>query len=256
VPYDSFKLKVRDLVVLETVMSQVSESVEEYLETIYRLEKREASAKTSAIAREMNVKLGTVTNTIESLESQGLIQHVPYKGVRLTDKGERIALEVLRKHRLSERLLTDVLDMDWSEVHDAACRLEHGLTGELTRSIERTLGHPATCPHGNPIPSEAGRIEGEESVQLSSLKVHERAAISRISDERPEMLRYLASLGLIPGATVEVEERAPFDGPIMMKVMGASYALGRNVAATIWVKKRQNRAAEGRGDVVLVPQGH
>jgi DtxR family Mn-dependent transcriptional regulator len=218
----------------------VSPTIEEYLESIYRLEEKKGSAKTGDLAKELNVALGTITNTIESMEKQNLITHKPYKGVNLTKKGRKIALDVVRRHRLSERLLTDVLHIDWSKAHNAACKLEHAIADkDIIKPLEKALGKPKTCPHGNPIPSESGKVIEEKSELLANLGLGKEGIIVKVTDERPDMLQYLATLGLVPGANVQVEEKAPFNGPIIVKVMGASYALGRNVASVIWVKKNE-----------------
>jgi len=216
---------------------KVSSTSEEYLEAIYKLEEKTGSAKTSDLARELQVKLGTITNTVESLEKEGLIIHKPYKGVKLTSKGQKIALSVIRKHRLSERLLTDILHLDWSRVHDVACKLEHAITKDVIRPLERALRYPKTCPHGSPIPTESGRVIEEKAEPLTNLDLRDRGTIIKVTEEKDEVLRYLATLGLIPGACVEVEEKAPFNGPIIVKVMGARYALGREIASVIYVKK-------------------
>ena len=217
---------------------EVSATVEEYLEAIYRLEESKGSAKTSELAQRMKVALGTITNTVESMENQSLIVHEPYKGVKLTSKGRKMALDVLRRHRLSERLLTDVLQLDWSKAHDAACKLEHAIADkDVLKPLEKALGNPKTCPHGNPIPTESGKMSEERSELLTGLSQGESGTILKVTDERRDMLQYLSTLGLVPGASVSVEEKAPFNGPIIVKVMGASYALGREVASAIWVKK-------------------
>lgn len=219
-------------------MSQeVSPTSEEYLEAIYKLNEKTGSAKTSNLADQLQVSLGTITNTIENLEKQGLITHEPYKGVKLTEKGRKVALNVIRRHRLSERLLTDILHVDWSKVHNAACKLEHDLTRDVIEPLEKILGHPKTCPHGNPIPTESGRVVEEKSEFLANLNPKQSGVIIKITEENPDVLRYLATLGLLPGASVEVEEKAPFNGPIIVKVMGASYALGRNIASIIRIRK-------------------
>lgn len=217
---------------------EVSSTIEEYLEAIYKLEQKKGSAKTGDLAKELKVTLGTVTNTIESMEKQNLIIHRPYKGVKLTKKGRKTALNVVRRHRLSERLLTDILNLEWSKAHDAACKLEHAIADkEIIKPLERALGKPKTCPHGNPIPSESGKIIEEKSELLANLDLGEEGTIVKITDEKPDLLQYLATLGLVPGASVQIEEKAPFNGPIMVRVVGASYALGRNVASVIWVRK-------------------
>jgi len=218
--------------------AEVSPTIEEYLEAIYKLQEREGAAKTTALAKELKVALGTITNTIESMEKQSLVLHQPYKGVKLTAKGRKIALDVVRRHRLSERLLVDILRLEWSKAHDAACKLEHAFADkELSRPLEKALGNPKTCPHGNPIPSESGKLVEEQSETLMSLDAGEKGTIVKVTDEREDILQYLAKLGLIPGALVEVDEKAPFNGPIMVRVGNANYALGRNVATVIWVKR-------------------
>jgi DtxR family Mn-dependent transcriptional regulator len=221
---------------------EISATVEEYLEAIYKLEKTKGSAKTGDLARELNVALGTITNTIESMERQNLVTHKPYKGVKLTRKGRKIALDVIRRHRLSERLLTDILRLEWSKAHDVACKLEHAIANEdIIKPLEEVLGKPKTCPHGNPIPSESGKIIEEECELLTTLHMGEKGIVVKITDERVELLQYLSTLGLVPGADVQVEKIAPFNGPITVRVMGASYALGRRVASVIWVKKHEKK---------------
>lgn len=223
---------------MSTALKEISPAIEEYLEAIYKLQERNGAAKTTRLAEQLKVALGTITNTIESMEKQSLVIHEPYKGVKLTAKGRKMALDVVRRHRLSERLLTDVLRLEWSKAHDAACKLEHVFADkELSRPLDRALGHPKTCPHGNPIPTEAGKLTEEQSEVLSNLNRGEKGTVVKVTDERPDMLQYLATLGLMPGASVEMEEKAPFNGPVMVKVMGASYALGREVASVIWIKR-------------------
>jgi DtxR family Mn-dependent transcriptional regulator len=210
---------------------------EEYLEAIWHLERRNKAAKTSDLSQRLAVTMGTISNMIDHLEREGLLEHEHYRGVRLTPKGRDAALNVVRRHRLSEKLLTDILHIDWSHAHDAACKLEHSLTTEVTNSLDKVLGRPRTCPHGNPIPAENGEIVEEEGTQLSELKSGDKATVASITDEKTEMLQYLATLGLFPGTHVSVQEKAPFNGPLMIKVGNASYALSRDVASLIWVRK-------------------
>ena len=216
---------------------EVSAVIEEYLESIYRLQEKSGVAKTSEIVKLLQVVPGTVTNTVERLEKEGLVTHEPYKGVKLTEKGRKIALNVIRKHRLSERLLKDILHVDWDKAHDAACRLEHAITSDIIKNLEKALGHPKTCPHGNPIPTKCGGVIEEKSEPLTNLDPQESGIVVKITEEKPEVLEYLATLGLMPGASVEVVEKAPFTGPITVKVEGTSRALSRGVAAIINVKK-------------------
>jgi len=217
--------------------SSISNESEEYLEAIYRLEERDGSAKTMQLASMLKVMPGSVTNTIEHLEKHKLVIHEPYKGVKLTEKGQKLALKIIRRHRLAERLLTDILHLDWSKVHDEACKLEHNLSETVVKPLEKALGNPQTCPHGNPIPSEQGKVSEAKSELLIDLSPGECGVITKITEEKQDLLQYLATLGLVPSASVKIEEKAPFNGPIIVKAMGASYALGRNVASIIWVKK-------------------
>jgi DtxR family Mn-dependent transcriptional regulator len=155
-------------VVLELTEQQVTDVVEKYLEAIYTIQEKEGDrAKTSDIVKALTVVPGTVTNTIERLEKDGLVEHEPYRGVRLTEKGRAIALQVVRRHRLCERLLTDILRVDTDKSHELARRIEHAIDDEeIIRNLEKALGHPRTCPHGHPIPTKCGAIiEQEETTK-------------------------------------------------------------------------------------------
>lgn len=222
---------------MQTKAATVSNEAEEYLEAIYRLEKRRGSARTMEIARELRVVPGSVTNTIEGLERRGLVIHEPYRGVQLTEKGRKLALGVLRRHRLAERLLTDILRIDWSEVHDAACKLEHAIPANLIKPLEKTLGHPKTCPHGNPIPTACGGVLEEEKEPLANLDAGECGVIINITDEKFDVLQDLAASGITPGIRIEVEEKPSFGGSITVRVGGKSYALDYRVASEIYVKR-------------------
>jgi DtxR family Mn-dependent transcriptional regulator len=219
-------------------MSEVTAVVEEYLEGIYRLQEKSGVARTSDIVKVLQVVPGTVTNTVERLEKEGMLRHEPYRGVKLTDKGRKIALDVIRRHRLSERLLTDFVRVDWDKVHDAACKLEHGIANDVIKKLEKALGHPKTCPHGNPIPTACGGIVEEKSEPLSTLRSKESGVVAKIKDETPEVLEYIAALGLLPGTSIEIVEKAPFDGPVTVKVGGANHALSLSMASIIWIKRK------------------
>jgi len=221
---------------------EVTAVIEDYLKGIYRLQEKSGVARTSDIVELLQVAPGTVTNTVDRLEKGGLVTHEPYKGVKLTEEGRKIALRVMRRHRLLERLLTDILHVNWSEAHTAACRLEHGITSNITKNLEKALGHPRTCPHGNPIPTKCGGIVEEESQPLTELDEKERGTIAKITEEKPDFLRYLDTIGLAPGASIEVLKKAPFDGPITLKVGGVSHALGHAMASIIQVKRTSRRS--------------
>jgi DtxR family Mn-dependent transcriptional regulator len=216
---------------------EVTAVIEEYLEGIFRLQEKSGVARTSDIVQLLQVVPGTVTNTVERLEKEGLVKHEPYRGVKLTEKGLKIALQVVRRHRLSERLLTDILHVEWDKAHDAACKLEHGITDEIIKPLEKALGHPKTCPHGNPIPTKCGGIIEEKSQPLTELDEREQGVIVKITEEKSDLLHYLDTLGLVPGTSVEVVEKAPFDGPITLKVGATNRALSRATASIIQVKR-------------------
>jgi len=219
-------------------VKRVSSQAEEYLEAIYRLERKEGFARTMELARNLKVVPGSVTNTIENLEKKGLVIHKPYKGVKLTEDGRKIASNVLRRHRLAERLLTDILHVDWSEVHDPACKLEHALSAEILKPLEKALGHPKRCPHGNPIPTNCGGILEEKTVALTELDAKTSGVIVKITEEKTETLQKLARLNLTPGKRVEVENNIP-GGPLTIQVGGKSCTIDRDLASIIYVKNNE-----------------
>ena len=219
------------------IASEVTAVIEEYLECIYKLQEKSGVARTSDIVKSLGVVPGTVTNTVEWLEKEDLATHKPYKGVKLTEKGRKIALQVIRRHRLSERLLTDILCMEWDKVHDAACKLEHVITDEMMQPLEKALKHPKTCPHGNPIPTKCGGIIEEESQPLLELATGEQSTIVKITEESLDLLHYLGTIGLVPGASVKILGKAPLNGPITVKVGSTSHAISRAVASIIRVKR-------------------
>ena len=219
-----------------TAATETTPVIEEYLECIYKLQEKGSAARTSDIVKALKVAPGTVTNTVKWMEKENLVTHKPYKGVKLTERGMKIALQVIRKHRLSERLLVDILHMDPAKVHDAACKLEHSITEEMLPPLERALRHPKTCPHGNPIPTASGELIEEESRSLLELEVGEQSTIVKITEEQTDVLHYLEKIGLVPNASVEVLEKAPFEGPITVKIGSGSRAISREVAAIIQVK--------------------
>jgi len=214
----------------------VSSQAEEYLEAIYRLEQKGGFARTMELAKSLNVVPGSVTNTIENLKRKGLVTHKPYKGVKLTANGQKIASSVLRRHRLAERLLTDILHLDWSEVHDQACKLEHALSPEILKPLEKALGHPKKCPHGNPIPTSCGGIFEEETVALSELGVNVSGVIVKITEEKTETLQQLTRLNLTLGKRVQVENIVP-DVSLAIRVERESCTIDHALASIIYVKK-------------------
>jgi len=226
----------------------VTRQTEEFLESVYRLQERDGVARTSELARMLKVVPGTVTNTVERLEKKGLVLHETYKGVALTEKGRKIALRTLRRHRLSERLLTDVLSMKWNQVHEAACRLEHGVTEDIAKNIEKTLGWPRTCPHGNPIPTMCGGVIDEGSEPLLGLKPGQIGVVTRITDEKKSTLEDIERLGLKPGAHIEVLQMTAAEGPVTARIDRSDQTLSRKIASVIMVKTLHRDPDMSRGE--------
>jgi DtxR family Mn-dependent transcriptional regulator len=204
-----------------------SEAVEDYAKAIYALARREEGpVSTSALAGRLGVSPGTVTAMLKRMAGMGLVTHEPYRGVELTAAGDRVALEVIRHHRLIEAYLTEALGMPWDRVHDEAEVLEHYISEELEERIATALGNPDRDPHGDPIPDRDLEIERDRGTGLSKLGPGESGVFSRVSDGDPEMLRFLGDRGIRPGATLTVTGRQPFGGPLVVEVGGAEHALG------------------------------
>jgi len=214
----------------------LSEAVQDYVKQIYLLQRREGKASTSALAAAMDVSAASATAMVKKLDGMGLVSHTPYRGVELTEAGERIALEVLRHHRLLELYLTQALGLSWDQVHVEAERLEHVLSDELEASIDQALGHPATDPHGDPIPSVDLVIAPDPRQRLADLEPGQAAVVRQVPDGDPSLLRYLGDLGLVPEAGVAMVDKAPFGGPLTVDVSGTRHALGVEIASRIRVE--------------------
>ena len=210
-------------------------TIEEYLETIYKLSE-DGTVRPTPIADALGVSGPTVTATLKRLQDKGFIDRRD-GDVVLTDSGLREALDIVRRHRISERFLVDVLGMSWDEAHEDACLLEHALSPRVLVALEEYLDNPEVCPHGHPIPSEDGHVAEVVGVPLAGLKQGASATIVQVSESDEAMLTYLGSLGMFPGTRVDVTEVAPFGGPLLIEVNGSAYALGRDVAAGILVRE-------------------
>jgi DtxR family Mn-dependent transcriptional regulator len=219
--------------------------VEDYLKAIYELERSGKPAETNAIAEVLGIAPASVSGMVRRLAEQGLITHERYHGANLTAAGRRAALRTLRRHRVIEAYLTTALGYSWDRVHDEAERLEHAASDELIDRMASAIGEPETDPHGAPIPSRDGTLPEDRGVQpLSALQVGERARVERVSDKNGERLRYFAELGLVPGATVQVTAREPFEGPISITVDENSRSVGPGLASQVLVSpvaKRKSR---------------
>ena len=218
-------------------------AVEDYTKAIFSLESRsEQPVPTNALAERLAITPGSVSAMLRRLGELGLITHVPYRGVRLTPAGRRIALEVIRHHRLLESYLADVLGMSWDRVHAEAEVLEHVLSDDLEELIAAKLGHPTVDPHGDPIPSEEFELQEGETASLADLPIGARGRFVRVSDSDPEMLRYLADEGISLGEELEVTGRQPFGGPLFVRFGEHEHALGDALAAAMRIEPRKERA--------------
>jgi DtxR family Mn-dependent transcriptional regulator len=213
------------------------QAIEDYLKTIYMLEQEESPVSTSRIAAARDVKPGSATSMIQRLHKFNLVVYKKHYGVILTDAGREIALEVLRHHRLVELYLMEALGFSWDEVHEQADILEHVISEKLEERMAAVLNYPEFDPHGDPIPSKEGVMTIVNNKPLSRLEEGETAVVSRIPDDaNAKLLRYLASLGLIPGTKINVTEIAPFEGPMTLEINGESVVIGQKVAEAVLVE--------------------
>ncbi len=216
-----------------------SEAVEDYVKTIYSLSGAGRPVATNDLAERLGVTPASVSAMLRKLAELGLADHVPYKGVRLTADGERLALEVTRHHRLLELYLAEHLGVPWDRVHQEADALEHVISADLEARIAAKLGHPTHDPHGAPIPTAELRVDEERTDVLSQLQVGARGTFARISDGDPEMLRYLDAQGIRLGDDVRVTSRQPFGGPTTVSIGGAEHTIGGGLADAMRVSVRR-----------------
>ncbi len=214
---------------------EITENIEEYTEGIYRLqEELDNKVRTGDIAKYMCVEPASVTVMLKKLTEMGLVEHKPYEGVRLTQKGEELSVSLLRKHRLVERLLVDFLELPWDDVHELACKLEHYISEDVADRIAKAMNYPKTCPHGNPIDAR----ENDGSRRLSECAVGDRLTVVKLTDERTEFLTYILEIGLAPKTPITILSRTPF-GDVMTLEVGESrtaVAIGRDVSNSVWVQ--------------------
>jgi len=202
-------------------------AIEDYSKAIFSLESRtDEPVSTAALAERLQITPGSVSAMLKRLDELGLITHVPYRGVRLTEAGRRIALEVIRHHRLLESYLAEHLGMPWDRVHAEAEVLEHVLSDDLEELIAAKLGHPTVDPHGDPIPTVEFDLQEPQTCGLDELAIGASGRFVRVSDSDPEMLRYLAEHGIALGQLLEVVERQPFGGPLFVRCGEHTHALG------------------------------
>jgi DtxR family Mn-dependent transcriptional regulator len=217
-----------------------SSAVEDYTKAIYALQSRsgggEEPVSTNALAERLGVTAASASGMVKRLGELGLVAHEPYRGVTLTESGRRVALEVIRHHRLLELYLVESLGVPWDRVHQEAEVLEHVLSEDLEELIAAKLGDPTRDPHGDPIPTRDLTIEEHATESLQSLQAGARGTFTRVSDADPEMLRYLAERGISPGDELEVVDRQPFGGPLFVRFGDEIHTLGGDLARAMRVE--------------------
>jgi DtxR family Mn-dependent transcriptional regulator len=217
----------------------LSQSVEDYLKVIYVLESEGSAATTNNIAEMMDVSSASVTNMLKRLAGLNLIEHKSYKGATLTDAGNKIALEILRHHRLLELYLKEIMGYSWDEVHDEAEKLEHHISEQFEDKIAELLNHPTHDPHGDPIPTKDGVMPEMASLPLAVANVDEQYIVGRVKDQDPEFLRYLEKIGIIPGVKITIIEKAPFNGPVQVKLEDEEKTIGFSIAEQIYLVEQK-----------------
>jgi DtxR family Mn-dependent transcriptional regulator len=213
----------------------LSPAIQDYVKEIFKLQADTGRAATSALAKRLGVAPPSVTAMLKKLAALGLAQHEPYRGAVLTARGEAIAIEMIRHHRLLEQYLSATLGLGLDEVHAEADRLEHVLSEKLEARIDESLGFPTHDPHGDPIPDSRLRLAAGTVTTLASLEPGQSATVRRVPDGDADLLRYLAELGLVPGETVAVSAAEPFGGPLTVRAGGSERPISRELAARIGV---------------------
>lgn len=214
-----------------------TESIEDYLKAIYDIQKDKGKVSTNSLSEKLNVAPASVTSMIKKLSLKKLLTHKRYQGVKLTKAGQKIALEIIRHHRLIELYLKEALGVPWDLVHDEAEKWEHIISEDLEERIDKMLGYPMSDPHGAPIPKRDGTVIELDSIPLSDLKPGQTGEVAKVSDHDPKLLRYIGDMGLYPKAKVKVVSVEPFSGPLTINVEKKKYIIGSEAAQYIFMTK-------------------
>jgi DtxR family Mn-dependent transcriptional regulator len=221
-----------------------TESIEDYLKAIYEIQKEKEKVSTNALSEKLGVAPASVTSMMKKLSERKLITHKRYQGVKLTHAGQKIALEVIRHHRLVELYLAEALGVPWDRVHDEAEKWEHVLSEDLEDRMDAALGHPTRDPHGSPIPTRDGVIMELDSIPLTDLTPGQSGVVAEVSDHDPKLLRYVGNMGLYPSTSVKVLSVEPFSGPITVEVGKASHVLGAEAAKYVLITDVKGKTGE------------
>ena len=212
-----------------------SATMREYLAEIFRLQEYEPTVSTTSLADRLDVSAPAVPRMLKRLKNAGYVKHIPYQGVELTGRGRGEALQEIRRHRILEVFLVDVMEFRWHEAHEHADQLGPGLNDQLTQRMFEMAGSPTRCPHGEPIPDPEGKLPELHDTCVINLSVGHSGEVSRVRTHEPEKLEYFATLGLVPGVPVELAGRAPFNGPIRLRVGREEVVLGMELAKSLWL---------------------
>lgn len=218
----------------------LSQTVEDYIKVIYRyqVEDGKETVSTKDISEALDISAASVTSMIKRIAKMGLAEYKSHQGVKLTDAGKKVALEIVRHHRLLELYLSEIMGYSWDEVHDEAEHLEHHISEQFEDTISEMLGHPQYDPHGDPIPTKNGELPPLDSDLLTEVSAEQDYIIKRITDQSPELLRYLGELGLKPNAEIKLLSQAPFKGPVSLTLNEEKVIIGYEVASHIHVVKK------------------
>jgi DtxR family Mn-dependent transcriptional regulator len=216
----------------------INSTIEDYLKTIYEIEQELGNVATTSLAKELDISPASATGMIKKLAELKLVTYTPYQGVTLTSKGKKVALSVLRLHRLIELFLVKTLGLPWDEVHSEAEKLEHVISKKLEELIDNYLEHPTHDPHGAPIPQQDGSVPARSRLRLADLKAGDSALVAEVSDRNADLLKYIGKIGLFPNETVTVQSVEPFKGPITIHIAGKAAIIGYEVAHSIFVKMK------------------
>lgn len=214
----------------------LSPAIEDYLKTIYKLQSDEP-VTTSDVARALDISAASVTSMVKRLAGMGFLRYESYRGVELTEPGEKVALEIIRHHRLLETYLREVMGYSWKELHDEAEHLEHHISEAFEDKLAEMLGHPTHDPHGHPIPTREGVVAPVSRQSLRDVRPGQRVTVQHLCDRDPDLLHYLEELGLLPGIEVEVVDVGPFDEPIEVLIGDSSHVIGNHVAGRVFVEE-------------------
>ncbi|MCA9977155.1 MAG: metal-dependent transcriptional regulator [Anaerolineales bacterium] len=214
---------------------QTSAAMREYLAEIYRLQQDNPTVSTTTLAERLNVSAPAVPRMLKRLKSAGFVKHIPYQGVELTELGTKEALLEIRRHRILEVFLVQIMGFSWDETHEHADALGHGLNDTLTQRMAEMTNFPTRCPHGEPIPNGQGEMPDLNDISIINLGVGQKGTISRVRTNEPEKLRYFASLQLVPGTKFEIVGRAPFNGPMRLRIDQEEVVLGIELTKSLWV---------------------